>query len=250
MKILGVIPARFASTRFPGKPLAMIGDKSMIQRVYEQVKKSTRITHTVVATDDSRIYDHVKSFGGEVCMTKENHPTGTDRCYEAYTLQNQSYDYVINIQGDEPFIQPDQIDLLASTLDGQTEIATLVKKIEKEEELFTEGEVKVAIDKNGRALYFSRSVIPYVRGLSKEKWMTSFPFMKHVGLYAFRQDILKKVTALPQSSLEQAESLEQLRWMENGFAIMVAETTTESLCIETPEDLDRAVSYLKTMTLS
>ncbi len=245
MNIVGVIPARYASSRFPGKPLADIGGKSMIQRVYEQVKKAKRITHVVVATDDARISDHVKNFGGEVCMTMESHPTGTDRCYEAYTKLNQEFDYIINIQGDEPFIQPDQIDQLASCLDGQTEIATLIKKIELPEELTNTGEVKVVMDKNNRALYFSRTAIPFLRNVEPNKWFGHHTFHKHIGLYAFRKDIMKAVCALPVSPLEEAESLEQLRWMENGFAITCAETQTESLCVETPEDLERAVEYLK-----
>lgn len=245
MKILGVIPARYASSRFPGKPLANIGGKSMIQRVYEQVQKASLINHVVVATDDKRIVDHVKSFGGDVCMTKESHPTGTDRCYEAYTLLDQQFDYVINIQGDEPFIQPDQIDQLASAcLDGKTEIATLIKKIEIADELFNTGEVKVVKDINNKALYFSRAAIPHLRNVAPEKWFAMQAYYKHIGLYAFRHDILAEVSALAMSSLEQAESLEQLRWLENGFSITVAETQTESLCIETPEDLLRAVAYL------
>lgn len=245
MNILGVIPARYASTRFPGKPLADIGGKSMVRRVYEQVEKSKKVNHVIVATDTVEIYDHVIAFGGEACMTKNNHPTGTDRCYEAFANQTERFDYVINIQGDEPFIQPDQVDLLASLLNGETEIATLVKKIENPDDLFNPGEVKVVMDKNHNALYFSRAAIPYLRNVAMDKWFSSHPFYKHVGLYAFRGDILKQVTALPVSSLENAESLEQLRWMENGYRIAVAETTTESLCIETPDDLDRAVDYLK-----
>lgn len=247
MKIVGVIPARYASTRFPGKPLADIGGKSMIQRVYEQVKKASLINQVVVATDDDRIFNHVKTFG-DACMTKSTHPTGTDRCYEAYTLLKAEFDYIINIQGDEPFIQPDQIDQLASCLDGNTEIATLIKKIDVEEELFNIGEVKVVKDKNNRALYFSRAAIPFLRNIPQEKWFASHTYYKHIGLYAFRNDIIKAVCALPVSKLEDAESLEQLRWMENGYSITCAETLTESLCIETPEDLKRAVEYLKQLS--
>jgi 3-deoxy-manno-octulosonate cytidylyltransferase (CMP-KDO synthetase) len=217
----------------------------MIQRVYEQVKKAGLISHVVVATDDDRILNHVKDFDGDVCMTKDTHPTGTDRCYEAYTLLKQEFDYIINIQGDEPFIQPDQIDQLASCLDGKTEIATLIKKIELADELLNVGEVKVVKDINNRALYFSRAAIPFLRNIPADKWFDHHTFHKHIGLYAFRKDIMKSVCALPVSALEEAESLEQLRWMENGFNITCAETNTESLCIETPEDLDRAVAYLK-----
>jgi 3-deoxy-manno-octulosonate cytidylyltransferase (CMP-KDO synthetase) len=244
-RVLGVIPARHASSRFPGKPLADIGGKSMVQRVYEQVKKSTKIRQVVVATDHLAIHDHVLAFGGEACMTKGSHHTGTDRCYEALTQQKESFHYVINIQGDEPFIQPDQIDLLADQLDGNTEIATLIKRIELEDELSNTGEVKVVKDMNNTALYFSRAAIPHLRHISRDKWLSHHAFYKHIGLYAYRSDILKSITALPVSSLEQAESLEQLRWLENGYRITVVETETESLCIETPEDLDRAREYLK-----
>lgn len=248
MKIVGIIPARYASSRFPGKPLAEIAGKSMIQRVYEQVSKSDAITSVVVATDDARIHDHVISFGGQVCMTRTDHASGTDRCYEAFTLTHADADYVINIQGDEPFIQPDQIDLLASKLDGQTEIATLIKKIEHEDELLSASEVKVVTDAQSRALYFSRAVIPRLHKIAKEAWFTSHVFYKHIGMYAFRADILKALSALPMSMLEKAESLEQLRWLENGYAINVAETETENLCIDTPEDLTRAQAYLKNLS--
>lgn len=244
-KILAVIPARFGSTRFPGKPLAEIAGKSMIQRVYEQVQKASTIDYIIVATDHTLIFDHVKSFGGNACMTKENHPTGTDRCYEASMLVKESFEYVINIQGDEPFIQPDQIDQLAGLLNGETEIATLAKKIDHREELNNQGEVKVVMDNTNKALYFSRSPIPFLRNVPLADWIDKFNYYKHIGLYAFRNDILKKITSLPVSTLEQAESLEQLRWMENGYHINVAITNTESICIETPEDIDRALEYMK-----
>jgi 3-deoxy-manno-octulosonate cytidylyltransferase (CMP-KDO synthetase) len=244
-KILAVIPARYASTRFPGKPLVDIGGKSMIQRVYEQVQKVNTIQKIVVATDHKDIHDHVIGFGGQACMTSEHHATGTDRCYEALTHQDDKFDYVINIQGDEPFIQPDQINQLTSLLNGDTAIATLVKKIDSEEELTNPSEVKVVVDRNHFALYFSRSVIPYLRNIPREKWLTNFKYYKHIGLYAFRTDVLKEVTTIPVSSLEKAESLEQLRWLENGYSIAVAETTTESICIDTPEDITKALDYLK-----
>ena len=244
-KILAVIPARYASTRFPGKPLTDIGGKSMLQRVYEQTRKAPYINHIVVATDNQEIFEHVVSFGGNVCLTREEHPSGTDRCYEAFALQQEKFDYVINIQGDEPFIQPDQIGQLAALLDGKTEIATLVKKIHSEKELNNPGEVKVVIDKNHNALYFSRSVIPHLRNIPQEKWLKHFNYYKHIGLYAFRSDILEEVTTLPVSSLEKAESLEQLRWLENGYPIAVAETQTESICIDSPDDIPRALEYLK-----
>lgn len=242
--ILGIIPARYASTRFPAKPLADIAGKSMIQRVYEQVKKSTHISDVVVATDNQQIFDHVTRFNGKVCMTKESHVSGTDRCYEALTLQNQKFEYVINIQGDEPFIQPEQIDLLAALLDGKTEIATLVKKIEDAEQLFNPNVVKAVVSAKGEALYFSRSTVPHIRNTSESEWSVKHSFYKHIGMYAYRADILKQLTTLPVSSLEKAESLEQLRWLENGFRIRTAETKTETIGIDTPEDLEKAMAYL------
>lgn len=241
MKILGIIPARYASTRFPAKPLVDIGGKSMIRRVYEQVSKASSIASVVVATDHAEIFDHVKAFGGQVCMTKESHASGTDRCYEALTLQANTFDYVINVQGDEPFIQPDQINLLASKLDGGTEIATLVKVIDRPELLFNPNLVKAVISKTGQALYFSRSPIPHIRNTPEAEWMKKHTFYKHIGMYAYRTDILKQLTELPISSLEKAEALEQLRWLENGFRIIVAETKQETLGIDTPEDLKRAL---------
>lgn len=243
--ILGIIPARYASTRFPGKPLADIGGKSMIQRVYEQVKKSKLIAEVIVATDNQQIMDHVTQFGGRVRMTKESHASGTDRCYEALTLQKAQFDYVINIQGDEPFIQPEQIDLLAGLLDGKTEIATLVKKIEDSEQLFNPNVVKAVVASNGETLYFSRSTVPHIRNTPEKDWLNKHTFYKHIGMYAYRTDVLKKLTALPVSPLEKAESLEQLRWLENGFRIKVAETKTETIGIDTPEDLNRAVLSLR-----
>jgi len=245
MKILSLIPARYASTRFPAKPLVDIAGKSMIQRVYEQVKKSTMISTVVVATDHHEIFNHVKKFGGEVCMTKESHVSGTDRCYEALTLQKETFDYIINIQGDEPFIQPEQIDLLASRLDGKTEIATLVKAIDQHEQLFNPNVVKAVISNRHEALYFSRSTIPHIRNTPENEWLLRHTFYKHIGMYAYRSDILKQLTKLPVSTLEKAESLEQLRWLENGFCIAVAETKTETIGIDTPEDLQKATEYLK-----
>lgn len=243
--ILGIIPARYASTRFPAKPLVDIAGKSMIQRVYEQVKKSTLVSEVVVATDNQKIFDHVIGFGGKVSMTKESHVSGTDRCYEALTLQKEKFEYVINIQGDEPFIQPEQIDLLAVLLDGQTEIATLVKKIEDAEQLFNPNVVKAVISSKGEALYFSRSTIPHVRNVPDNEWLSKHHFFKHIGMYAYRADILKQLTTLPVSPLEKAESLEQLRWLENGFSIKTAETKTETIGIDTPEDLEKALVHLR-----
>jgi 3-deoxy-manno-octulosonate cytidylyltransferase (CMP-KDO synthetase) len=243
--ILGVIPARYASTRFPAKPLVDIAGKTMIQRVYEQVKKSTQISDVVVATDHPEIFNHVTAFGGMVCMTRESHISGTDRCYEALTLQAKAYEYVINIQGDEPFIKPEQIDLLAGILDGQTEIATLAKKIEHHDQLFNPNIVKVVVGQTGEGLYFSRAAIPYLRNLPETEWLSAQVHYKHIGMYAYRADILQKLTALPVSTLEKAESLEQLRWLEHGYKIKVAETTLETIGIDTPDDLQKALLSIR-----
>lgn len=244
MKIIGIIPARYASTRFPAKSLAVIKGKSMIRRVYEQVTQSGVLSQVVVATDHQEIYDHVKTFGGSVCMTQTNHVSGTDRCYEALTLQEDKYDYVINVQGDEPFIQPGQIDLLASMLDGITEIATLAKSITQAEALFNPNTVKAVLSSGMEALYFSRSPIPHVRNVPENEWLEKHKFYKHIGMYAYRSDVLARLTRLSVSSLEKAESLEQLRWLENGFRIRVAETQTETIGIDTPEDLEEALKKI------
>ena len=245
MKIIGIIPSRYASTRFPAKSLALIKGKSMIQRVYEQAQQSSALNTVVIATDHQEIYEHVKKFGGAVCMTRPEHASGTDRCYEALALQRQKYDYVINIQGDEPFIQPDQIDLLAGKLDGMTEIATLVKALQTEEQLFNPNVVKVVLNDMMDALYFSRSPIPHIRNTAEKDWLTKHKFYKHIGMYAYRSDVLERLTRLSISSLEKAESLEQLRWLESGFKISVAETLTETMGIDTPEDLQKALQGLK-----
>jgi len=245
MSILGIIPARHASTRFPAKPLADLDGKSMIRRVYEQAKKSTSLAKVIVATDHEEIFDHVIAFGGEVCMTSAHHASGTDRCYEVLSKESSSFDYVINIQGDEPFIAPEQIDLLASLLDGETELATLIKKIDSVEQLFNPNLVKAVVNKNSEALYFSRSPIPYFRNMEQAEWVTHHPYYKHIGMYAYRNDVLEKITRLEMSSLEKVESLEQLRWLENGFKIKVKETSMETLGIDTPEDLEQAIRKLK-----
>lgn len=245
MSILGIIPARYASTRFPAKPLADLDGKSMIRRVYEQAKKSTSLTKVIVATDHEEIYNHVVDFGGEVCMTSAHHASGTDRCYEVLSKESSSFDYIINIQGDEPFIDPRQIDLLASLLDGDTELATLVKRIDSVEQLFNPNLVKAVVNKNSEALYFSRSPIPYFRNMEQVEWVTHHAYYKHIGMYAYRNDILEKITRLEMSSLEKAESLEQLRWLENGYKIKVKETSIETLGIDTPEDLENAIRQLK-----
>ena len=245
MKVIGIIPARYASTRFPGKPLALIAGKSMIERVYIQCIKSS-LSDVVVATDDDRIYNHVKDFG-RVMMTASHHQSGTDRCHEVVekTSFKEKFDYVINIQGDEPFIDPQQIDLLASLLDGKTEIATLIKKIEDKEQLFNANVVKVVKGVNNQALYFSRAAIPHVRGKDEQEWPTHHTFYKHIGMYAYRTDILKKIASLKQTTLEKTESLEQLRWLENGYTILTAETNLETLGIDTAEDLAKAEVSLK-----
>ena len=218
MKFLGIIPARYASTRFPGKPLADIAGKPMIQRVYEQV--AGLLDDITVATDDDRIFQAVQDFGGKVVMTSSNHRSGTDRCYEALTKTGGNFDVVINIQGDEPFIKPSQIELLKTCFtDKKTQIATLVKPFPTDvdfEVLFNPNTPKVILNANREAIYFSRSVIPYIRGKQYTEWLNSFVFYKHIGIYAYKSNVLGEITALPQSALELAESLEQLRWIENG----------------------------------
>ncbi|MBL7893514.1 MAG: 3-deoxy-manno-octulosonate cytidylyltransferase [Bacteroidia bacterium] len=243
--ILGVIPARYASTRFPGKPLIDIQGKSMIQRVYGQAMKAKSLKKVIVATDDERIAHHVKRFGGEYVMTRPDHVSGTDRCFEALQNSGGNYKYVINIQGDEPFIDPSQINLLADTLkDGNTELATLVIPVDSNELLFNEGEVKVTVNNKMEALYFSRSVIPHIKGVDPKEWHQHFNYYRHVGMYAYRSDLLEELTKLKPSLLEKAESLEQLRWLENGFKIKVAVTTHDSHCIDTPEDVERVLKMM------
>jgi 3-deoxy-manno-octulosonate cytidylyltransferase (CMP-KDO synthetase) len=246
-KILGVIPARYASRRFPAKPLIDIGGKSMIRRVYEQAKKSNGLSRVIVATDHQDIHDHVIGFGGEVCMTAEHHASGTDRCCEVLGKQQESFDYLVNVQGDEPFISPEQIDLLITQLNGKTEVATLMRKIETTEELFNPNIVKVITKQNKEAIYFSRATLPNMRNLERSDWLKKNSFYKHIGLYAYRTDILQQITKLPVSLLEKAESLEQLRWLENGIKIKVAETHLETISIDTPEDLQKALLFLKLM---
>jgi 3-deoxy-manno-octulosonate cytidylyltransferase (CMP-KDO synthetase) len=249
MKILGVIPARFASSRFPGKPLADLLGKSMVQRVYLQCKKSKLLSEVVVATDHQKIADHVTSFGGHVCLTSENHPSGTDRCFEAMQHQQTAFDFVVNIQGDEPFIDPHQIDLLCASLESTTELATLIQKIITLDQLLSPNEAKVVLNSRKEAMYFSRSPIPFVQKTDAKDWLSETVFYRHVGLYAYRHDILEKITQLPVSALEKAESLEQLRWIENGFKIRTVETDAEEgMCIDTPEDLERARAHLKRLT--
>lgn len=247
MNFLGIIPARYASTRFPGKPLADISGKSMIRRVYEQVEGI--LDEVAVATDDRRIYDAVAGFGGKVLMTSELHTSGTDRCYEAYTLLSRPYDVIINIQGDEPFIKSSQIGLLKECFsDDETQIATLVRPFSQEdgfEKLSNPNTPKVILNERKQAIYFSRSVIPYVRGKEPAEWLQSTVFYKHIGIYAYRSEVLKEITALPPSALEKAESLEQLRWIENGYRIKAGITTEETIGIDTPEDLEKVLLAMK-----
>ena len=246
MKFLGIIPARYASTRFPAKPLAMLGGKPVIQRVYEQV--TSILDDAVVATDDERIADAVKAFGGKVVMTSTAHRSGTDRCYEALTKTPGTFDVVINIQGDEPFIQPEQLQAIMDCFqDSETQIATLVKPFTPDdgyEALENVNSPKVVVNRNMQALYFSRSIIPYTRNKERKEWLAGHTYYKHIGLYAYRTQVLKEITSLPQSSLELAESLEQLRWLENGYVIKVGISKVETIGIDTPEDLERAEKFL------
>lgn len=242
--IVGIIPARYASSRFPGKPLAMINGKSMIQRVYEQAEGADKINYLVVATDDARIFDHVKSFGGNVIMTAENHPSGTDRCFDSLQQLNDNFQYVVNIQGDEPFLHPNQINEIAEKCDGKAELITQMIPVESHEILIDKGEVKIVLNKDNEALYFSRNVIPFLKGVPENEWHKKHSYYRHVGLYAYRTDVLKSITQLKPSSLEIAESLEQLRWLEAGFKIKCIPTTFESHCIDTPEDIDKVIRLM------
>ncbi|MDY6318209.1 MAG: 3-deoxy-manno-octulosonate cytidylyltransferase [Prevotella sp.] len=242
-EFIGIIPARYSSTRFPGKPLSILGGKPVIQRVYEQTSKV--LNNVCVATDDERIYNKVIEFGGNAVMTRADHKSGTDRIAEAYEKIGKPYKVVINIQGDEPFIHPEQIESVMACFDDKdVEIATLGKRFTSMEAVQNPNSPKIVVDNRGFAMYFSRSVIPFVRGVEEGEWLGRYPFLKHLGLYAYRVDVLKAITALPQSSLEKAESLEQLRWLQNGFRIKVAETEFETVGIDTPEDLKRAEELL------
>jgi len=241
MKILGIIPARYASTRFPGKPLTLIDGKPMIRHVYERAIKAKSLTDVYVATDDKRIEDTVLGFGGKVIMTSDKARSGTDRCKEAFEIlehQGKPFDVVINIQGDEPYIHPEQIDLTASCFsDPNVNIATLAIKLKSEEELFNPNIIRVVFDMHKNALYFSRNPIPYVRNFEKKDWLEKHSYFKHIGIYAYRSTTLKQITLLETSLLENAESLEQLRWLENGYPIHVEITEFESIAVDTPDDL-------------
>lgn len=245
MNAIAIIPARYASTRFPGKPLVDIAGKSMIQRVYERTSLAKSIQTVVVATDDQRIADHVQDFGGQAIMTSESHTSGTDRCAEA-SSRFLSADIIVNIQGDEPFIQAEQIDLLTDCFQHDSvKIATLIKKVDDAEDLFNRNIPKVTVTKDMKALYFSRSTIPYLRGSAESSWLDKHIYFKHIGVYAFRRSTLMQLTKLPPSPLEQAESLEQLRWLEHGYKIQTAETTHQSHGIDVPEDVDRVIALFK-----
>lgn len=244
MKFIGIIPARYASSRFPGKPLAMLDGKCVIQRVYETVSKV--LDDVYVATDDNRIYDTVTRFGGKAVMTRSDHKSGTDRIEEAVEKLNTDADVIVNVQGDEPFIQRSQIETVCQCFDDpNTQIATIGKPFETIDAVENPNSPKIVLDNNGYAMYFSRSVIPFVRGVERGQWLTEYPFLKHLGLYAYRREVLREVTRLPLSSLEKAESLEQLRWLQNGYKIKVGITNSETIGIDTPDDLKRAEKFLK-----
>lgn len=259
--IIGIIPARYGSTRYPGKPLIDIQGKTMIQRVYEQATKAKCLSEVIVATDDLRILKHVESFGGKAVMTHPDHPSGTDRCWEAYQLsvaglQFESSEstqnslpqtanrYIINIQGDEPFVAPEQIDELGAVLDGKVELASQMIPVSDAELLFDLGEAKVIVNEQMEAIYFSRQVIPFLKGYPQDEWHRHHTYYRQVGMYAYRADILEKITKLPVSPLEKAESLEQLRWLQHGYKIKMALTTYESHCIDTPEDVEKILKMI------
>jgi len=244
MKFIGLIPARYASTRFPGKPLALLNGKPVIQYVYKQAAKVLDAVY--VATDDERIYNKVLAFGGKAVMTSTEHHSGTDRIEEALEKVGGDFDVVVNIQGDEPFIAQSQIETLCQCfVDKATQIATLGKPFECIEAAENPNSPKIVVDNRGYALYFSRSIIPFVRGTERQDWLSKYPFLKHLGIYAYRTNVLKEITKLPQSSLELAESLEQLRWLQNGYRIKVGLTDVETVGIDTPDDLQRAEEFIR-----
>lgn len=246
MNFVGIIPARYSSTRFPGKPLAILGGKPVIQHVYEKVSKV--LDDVYVATDDERIKDAVESFGGNAIMTSPNHKSGTDRIEEAVNIIEKKFDVIINIQGDEPFIHKTQIETIRRCFDDpETMIATLGRPFTEKDsinDLENPNSPKLICDNNGFAMYFSRNIIPYIRGEKKSNWINKFTYLKHIGLYAYRANVLSEITKLPQSSLELAESLEQLRWLQNGYRIKVGITRVETIGIDTPEDLKRAEEFI------
>ena len=241
MSVIGIIPARYASSRFPGKPLVNINGKSMLQRVYEQAKMAKLLNEVIIATDDERILNHVKEFGGIAINTSTEHVSGTDRCYEAYCNYAKHFDYVLNIQGDEPMLNPEQINELCRVADGNTEIATQMIRCKSYEELFDKGEVKIVLNTTNEAIYFSRSVIPAIKNSDEKEWHLNFTYQRHVGMYMYKSTILKEISSLKPTLLEKAESLEQLRWIENGFKIKCIQTNYESHCIDTPQDLEKII---------
>lgn len=248
MRVVGIIPARYASTRFPGKPLALIKGKTMIRRVCEQAWKS-ELDEVVVATDDVRIADAVMDFGGRYVMTDPNHRSGTDRCREAFDLLDSPFDAVVNIQGDEPFIDPLQINQVVALIRGEdTQIASLAKRISDADELFSPNTVKVVMDKEGNALYFSRHPIPFMRNIDRQEWLKSGTYYKHIGIYAYNAETLYRIAAMQPTSLETAESLEQLRWLENGLSIRMGVTKSESVSIDRPEDIVKAEKFIENQT--
>jgi len=243
MRVLGIIPARYESSRFPGKPLATIKGKPMIQRVYEQASQSRVLQKLVVATDDNRIIKVVEGFGGKAILTKTDHSSGTERCSEVVKgleAEGKTFDIIINIQGDEPYINPLQIEEVSSCfLDQSVSIATLIKRIDSADELFSPHVVKVVFDRFENALYFSRHPVPYRQKVEESEWLNGLVYFKHIGIYAYKPEILKNIVLLKTSVLEQAESLEQLRWLEHGLQIRVKETQYESHAVDTPEDLSK-----------
>lgn len=242
MKILGIVPARYASVRFPGKALVEINGKPMVERVYGQALKSRKLDRAVVATDDRRIYDHIKGIGGEATMTDPEHANGTERCNEV-ALAESAFDYYINLQGDMPYVRPGQIDMLAGLLDGKTELATLAKKIDHADELDNPGIVKVTFNKQREAMYFSRACIPFLRDMPPGQRLSLHDFYKHIGLYGYRKDVLHRIASLPPAPLESAEKLEQLRWMENGHKIKIGITNRDNQTVDSPEDLKKFETY-------
>lgn len=245
IKATGIIPARYASSRFPGKPLIDLAGKSMLQRVYERCLLSNRLQKIIIATDDERIYKHALTFTDNVCMTSTEHPSGTDRCAEVISYVKIDTEIVVNIQGDEPLINPNQINLLVDCFeDEETQIATLIKKIEDEQTLFNKNTPKVILDKDNFAIYFSRESIPHIRSSEHSNWLTKHTFYQHIGIYAYRVEVLNSISKLKPSSLEQAESLEQLRWIENKYRIKTAITTEESIAIDSPDDVQKVLSRL------
>lgn len=248
-RFVGIIPARYSSTRFPGKPLAILGGKTVIERVYTQVADA--LDDAYVATDDTRIFDTVTGFGGKAVMTRTDHKSGTDRIEEAVEKIGGQWDVVVNVQGDEPFIQRSQIDTLCRCFDDEdTQIATLGKPFDSMEAVDNPNSPKIVTDLRGYALYFSRSVIPYVRGAEHDAWMGHYPYLKHLGIYAYLREVLEAVTRLPQSPLELAESLEQLRWLQHGYKIKVGTTDVETIGIDTPDDLARAEAFLQSLAVN